>query len=93
MSHRKKFDIQPVNNRNIYKEKNKYANKMKYFPKTPFSRNVISNTRIDTGREKDVSGYVKREVYMRDSHGNVQVAREVQVINSWKKIGHFSTED
>ena len=52
----------------------------------------MGNTRIDT-RNKDVTGYVKREVYMRDSNGNVQVAREVQVLNSWKKIGYFSTDN
>ena len=93
MSNHKKYELQPVKNRNIYKQKPKYTNKTKYFPKTPFSQNVMSNTRIDTGSKKDVSGYVKREVYMRDSHGNVQVAREVQVINSWKKIGYFSTDE
>lgn len=92
MAHQKKYELQPVNNRNIYKQKPKYNNKTKYFPKTPFSRNVMGNARINTGN-KDVSGYVKREVYMRDSHGNVQVAREVQVLNSWKKIGHFSSGD
>lgn len=92
MSYQKKYEVQPIRNRSIHKPKAKANVKHTRFPKTPFTANVMDSTHIDT-RNKDVTGYVKREVYMRDSNGNVQVAREVQVLNSWKKIGYFSTDN
>ena len=34
------------------------------------------------GKDHDLSGYVKREVFVKDQYGNVQKARETQFFNS-----------
>ena len=36
------------------------------------------------GEDHELSGYVKREVYIRDKYGNVQRANEAQFFNSSK---------
>ena len=91
MSKNNRYQIQPTSNKSITKHHSK--NKRSYkTPKILFTPNIFGNSRINTGN-KDVTGYIKREVYTKDSNGNVQVAREVQVLNSWDKIGYFSDKE
>ena len=85
MANRKNYLPQKVNR---YPLKNKPNN---YFPKTPFSRNMMNGNNLHT-KGKDVSGFIRREVYIKDKEGNIKVARETQVLNSWDKIRHFSTD-
>lgn len=85
MANRKNYLPQKVNR---YPSKNKPNN---YFPKTPFSPNMMNGNNLHT-KGKDVTGYIRREVYIKDKEGNIKVARETQLINSWKKIGYFHTD-
>lgn len=73
-------------NQNCYKFK-------KYTPVkiTPFSNNLSDNN-IHT-RGNDFSGYVKREMYIKDSKGNIKIAKETQFINSAKKISKVLIDD
>jgi hypothetical protein len=44
-------------------------------------------------KDHDLSGYVKREIVIIDSHGNKQIAREKQFFNSGKKIGKIHVDE
>jgi len=41
------------------------------------------------GKDHDISGYVQRTLVIKDSHGNVQIAKERQFFNSGKNIGRI----
>lgn len=60
-------------------------------PKTPFSPNICANKHLHT-KGKDVTGYVKREVCIKDAKGNMKIARETQVFASWDKITSFNAD-
>ena len=80
--------------------KKKYHPVKKYYPKKKNTRrknsnsfnintsgflgnNLANNMRFGT-KGDTVSGYVKREVVVKDSKGNTQIAREMQFFNSGK---------
>lgn len=52
-------------------------------PQKMFNGNIVNNMKFG-GKDHDLSGYVERTVYMKDRHGNVQVAKERQFFNSSK---------
>ncbi len=58
--------------------------------------NLVDDMKFGS-KGQTVSGYVQREVEIRDSNGNVQVARETQFFNSGNgyklNIGGCSNED
>lgn len=57
-----------------------------------FNGNLANNMRF--GRNGDeLSGYVKREIYMKDQHGNVQRAKETQFFNSATQLGTIRIRD
>lgn len=58
---------------------------------TPFSSNLANNMSFGNPNN-DVSGYVKRELFFKDSQGNIQKASEVQFFNSLKHIGEIQIE-
>jgi len=90
---------------NNYNKKKKYYPAKRsnhYYPKQQnkpptmfggfFNGNLANNMRF--GRNGDeLSGYVKREIYMRDQQGNVQRAKETQFFNSATKLGYIRIED
>lgn len=79
----KKNEILPQsNNRNSLRKTNNS-------PKSPFSPNILNGNKLHS-KNKDLSGCIIREVYMKDKNGNVKIARETQIINSWKKMGYFN---
>ena len=41
------------------------------------------------GKEHTLSGFVRREIIMKDNKGNKQIAREEQFFNSGKNQIHF----
>lgn len=49
-----------------------------------FNGNVVANLRFDNPNH-DLSGYVYREVYIKDAYGNIQSAKEKQFFNSSKE--------
>lgn len=71
--------------------KKHYPVKKKYYPKSknvgskPFSsllgNNMVDNMRFGT-KGHDLSGYIKREIIIKDRYGNTQIAREQQFFNS-----------
>lgn len=81
MEKRRKHHLQPHRN---YPEK-------PMSKQSPFTNNITNNRHLHT-RGKDLTSYVKREIYLKDSKGNVKMAREIQVLCSWDKIGRFKTD-
>jgi hypothetical protein len=57
-----------------------------------FNGNLANNMKFGTP-DSELSGYVKREVYMKDQYGNVQRASEKQFFNSGKKLGSVRVDD
>jgi hypothetical protein len=57
-----------------------------------FQGNLASGMNFGN-RGHELSGYVKREIYAKDSHGNVQLARETQFYNSARRIGRVRVHD
>ena len=90
-----------------YKKPYKKRNKGKrYYPPKPrrssnrggqmfgdfFNGNLAQNMKFGTP-DSELSGYVKREVYMKDQYGNVQRASEKQFFNSGKNIASVRIDD
>lgn len=48
-----------------------------------FQGNLVQNMKFG-GKDHDLSGYVQRTLVIKDSHGNVQIAKEKQFFNSSK---------
>lgn len=57
-----------------------------------FQGNLVQNMRFG-GKDHDLSGYVERQVVMKDKHGNVQIAREKQFFNASKNGMHVRVRD
>jgi hypothetical protein len=57
-----------------------------------FQGNLVSGMNFGS-RGHELSGYVKREVYAKDSHGNIQHAKETQFYNSARRIGRIRVHD
>lgn len=83
-----------------YNKKNYYPTKKKYYPKKKntsknntnkntinpnsfLGQNIANNMRFGNPGDT-ISGYVKREVVIKDGRGNMQIAREQQFFNSGK---------
>ena len=100
MDHKKNYKHKKKNNQGvaIYDDKRHHKNHNNHknhghHQRTPvkfeqlFSGN-IANMNFDNPNH-DLSGYVYREVYMKDSQGNVQSAKEKQFFNSSKEHRHI----
>lgn len=55
-------------------------------PASKLFRGIIVNNMRFGGKEYTLSGFVRREILMKDNKGNKQIAREEQFFNSGKNI-------
>lgn len=89
MKNNKSYPVKTQNNKAL-------ANKNKSYPVNStnnninpvnklFRGNIVNNMKFG-GKDHTLSGFVRREIIMKDSYGNKQIAREEQFFNSGKNI-------
>lgn len=80
------YYLAQVKNNNNYPS-NKRSGKVTY-GSTPviFRGNDMFHHNSFDGREGDLSGYVERVLIQIDSHGNKQIAKETQFVNSGRNM-------
>jgi hypothetical protein len=61
-------------------------------PQNIFQGNIVKDMRFG-GKDHNLSGYVERTVYVKDRHGNVQMAKERQFYNSSKEGMNIEIKD
>lgn len=95
MNERKKYPVSKT------KHKKKYYPKKQHNTKPTNPANFLAgffNTNKDIGMNfgddnHEKSGYIKREIIIKDRYGNTQIAREKQFFNSAKSIGYLRVDD
>ena len=78
-------------NRNYKQKKHSVQNKNSSYPSRNnnppnmfggfFNGNLVSDMKFG-GKDHELSGFLQREIYIRDRYGNIQRAREKQFFNS-----------
>lgn len=91
MNQKKPYQVAKSNN-NYHPPEHRKKQQQYRVSREFFQGNLVQNMKFG-GKDHDLSGYVERQVVMKDKHGNVQIAREKQFFNASKNGMHVRVRD